>query len=412
MRDPLLRFLLLAALSGCTLYRAPELTDCQLRCTPDVGCPGRESCVDGFCRSGESDVPCPCLHPEVTTLAPQVAGDWSFLGSDAGFALVYSRPSGEGDELVVARFDHALQRLGEQSLGVLPSPRFSAASAGDDLWVAWTTDGGLGLTRVGADGTVTPAAPLVGMAEASERPQVHVGDRVRVAFYALEGAQVRVASWSLEGDGGSWAVLNADDGGVFSIDNYGLELSSGGAFTAFTTVDSRDDDGGTVEGRFVVRNADGRRWPAQYFGDEVGALLDTGNTVGAVFTYAAAAQGLTSGVRWQPDVTGTTNFIDVTISTKPSTYVDNQDIGGFAPAALLTPKGRLVAAYFNYDESSVQLSASTLQVDGMLHFPDPVTVTTKAGPPGLAATAGGSMYGVSWRGLESGRIDAVMTCLP
>jgi hypothetical protein len=362
----------------------------------EVSCDGLDNDCDGLADLGPA-----------RQLTNDVLNDWHLLGYDGGFALVSTRGTGgTNEELVVLRFDGQLTPLSAQSVGQFPAPIFSAANQGSDVYVAWSTDGGLAAARVPFAGAAVPLAPVGVTPNVSDRVRVGVSEEVVVAFAADHETTVRVARWGLDG-----AWRGAADvrplGQPFDL-FYGLTMSATGHHLLIHA-DSLDDAGYSNEFTRVVRLADGGMGDSAIYRVDTAFVLEhASGLVSGVYGYSGYVDSAEqSGAWWVPDLFDPLAD-EVTVESMTDNGTWSQRTG-----ATLTNAGQIAVAMLNNREQQLWLGGSyTFGGDAGTTSFHALALGTDAGfgDPALVTAGAASMLGLGWGSLPV--ISARRVCVP
>jgi hypothetical protein len=227
---------------------------------------------------------------------------FQLLAMPQGFALVYERrPAAGMAELIVARYDEAIV-LQRSHVVARPAPgQFWARSLGQSVFVATTSGGGVGLTRVNTllagDAGLEGFEPLVD-AGFSRGLRLGVGEQAVSTFLADEGNQARMLIWQFDGGLSQIRDLNSGPGVPASEKLYSVNVSDRGHFVIYSADDDADDGGV----RQLTRLGDGRVWAPPYAGDLDAQLHEWDAGVSSTYAYSDTSTSL-SGVYFLPDMT-------------------------------------------------------------------------------------------------------------
>lgn len=274
----------------------------QLVCDPsDYGpayervetrCDGLDNDCDGF-----TDIrPLTVLTNEGSTTAP-----FQLLAMPQGFALVFERrPAAGSPELIVARYDEQFSFQRSAVVARPPPNAFHARAVGEAVYVATSSDGGVGLTRVNTqvsgDGGLERFEALLD-AGFSGGLRLGVGEQAVSTFLADGDDRARMLVWQLDGGLSTVRDLNAGPGVPVTVSLNSVNVSDRGHFVIY----SADDPAGDTV-RQLVRLGDGGVWSPPFFGGVEAELTEWDAGVSAAYSYSSTSNSL-SGVYYLPDLT-------------------------------------------------------------------------------------------------------------
>lgn len=359
----------------------------------ELRCDGEDNDCDGF-----ADVrSIALLTSEASPTAP-----FQMLQLPQGFALVFVRSPMVGPtELVVARFDDALQFQRNQLVS-RPAPlAFHARASGDLVYVATTVDGGVGLSRVNT---------LVTMADAGlERFEVlvdggyssglrlGVGEQAVSTYLAENADRARSVIWQLDGGISRVRDLNAGPGVPATVSLNSCNVSDKGHYVIYSAEDSAGD---TV--RQLIRLGDGGVWTPPYYGGVESELNEWDAGVSCTYPYSDSNSSL-SGIYYLPDLTQGVTEVAAAASNLAQQWA--------AMAAFRTQAGDLQVAM----QERVPGAGERIVVGTSLPVGNSFTFRLRnldggAGPPGLVNSTDQSWLIVGWR--EASQIRARKVCAP
>ncbi len=339
----------------------------------ETACDGLDNDCDGELDSSRAAV-----------LATDAVGPWSWLGSDAGFALIYGRPAVDGGlELAVRRFDGRFAPRGADAVvDVGPAIDSWASALGDDVYVAWQTGGALFAARVAGSGAVTRFADA-GVAIGPGPVRSGVGERFFAAGYSASFMGLEAVQWELDGGVAQRFSVDPLDAGLSTQGILGFAVSDRGHSFVYTYLAL---DGG-VGVRPLVRTDDGGVVTLiDYYGGTSAYLVETSTALTATYAYSAPS-GL-SGCYFLPDVVNHVPELTVKETTTSATAY-----GACTAAADATGKPMLAV------EDAVR-SATVLEraAGGATAFQERVLPPgSGTGEPHLAAIEAGATVGLAWR---------------
>lgn len=259
----------------------------------EARCDSLDNDCDGFADVRALSV----LTNEASTTAP-----FQLLAMPQGFSLVYERrPSAGMPELIVARYDEAFVFQRGYVVARPPPAQYQARSLGESVFVATTSDGGVGLTRVNTllagDAGLEGFQPLVD-AGFWGGLRLGVGEQAVSTFLAdTDGNRARLLVWQFDGGLSQIRDVNVGPGVPPNVTLNSVNLSDRGHFVIYSADDSAGD---TV--RQLIRLGDGGVWSPPYYGGLDAELHEWDAGVSATYAYSDTNSSL-SGVYFLPDLT-------------------------------------------------------------------------------------------------------------
>ncbi|MBL8920165.1 MAG: hypothetical protein JNJ54_14965 [Myxococcaceae bacterium] len=361
--------------------------------TAETRCDGEDNDCDGF-----ADVRgVTLLSAEASMTAP-----FQMLALPQGFALVFVRtPSNGPTELLVARFDDAMQ-FQRNALVWKPAPlAFHARALGDAVFVATTVDGGVWLTRVDTtsappDGGPERFAPLLD-AGYSSGLRLGLGEEA-VSTYLADGEdRARTLVWQLDGGLSLVKDLNAGPGVPATVTLNSCNVSDRGHYVIYSADDSNGD---TV--RQLIRLGDGGVWTPPYYGGVEAELNEWDAGVSCTYPYSESSSSL-SGIYYLPDLTLGITEVAAAASNLAQQWA--------AMSAFRTPAGDLqVAMQERVPGGGERVVVGTSAPVGTTFTFRLRNLDGGAGPPGLVPSADQSWLIVGWR--EANQLRARKVCAP